>query len=212
MTRQEIRNTIIKNKVVAVVRMKNSNQLLKVVEALMLGGVTGIELTMTIPNAIQAIENANKEFGDDVLLGVGSVTYSQVALEAINAGAKFVVSPIYKKEVVSEVIEKDKVVIPGGFTPTEIQNAYEQGADFVKIFPADNLGMSFIKSIKAPLPHLKVIPTGGVTLTNAIDWINHGASAVGIGSALVDNKAIESENYSQLTENAKILCSNLGLN
>lgn len=212
MTREEIRNTIKKNKVVAVVRMKNPNQLLKVIESLMNGGVTGIELTMTIPNAIQAIENADKEFGNDILLGVGSVTNSQVALDAINAGANFVVSPIFKPEVVSTVIQKEKVVIPGGFTPTEIQMAYEQGADFVKIFPADNLGMSFIKSIKAPLPHLNVIPTGGVTLTNAIDWINHGASAVGIGSALVDNKAIESENYSQLTENAKILCSNLGLN
>ncbi|MCB0742386.1 MAG: bifunctional 4-hydroxy-2-oxoglutarate aldolase/2-dehydro-3-deoxy-phosphogluconate aldolase [Ignavibacteriae bacterium] len=212
MTREEIRNKILQNKVVAVVRMKNPNQLLKVIEAIMKGGVTGIELTMTIPNAIEAIEKANKEFGDDILLGVGSVTDSKVALEAINAGAKFVVSPIYKPEVVAAVIEKNLVVIPGAFSPTEIQNAYEQGADFVKIFPADNLGMSFIKSIKAPLPHLKVIPTGGVTLENAIDWINHGASAVGIGSALVDNKAIENENYSQLTENAKILCSNLEIN
>ncbi|MCB0751769.1 MAG: bifunctional 4-hydroxy-2-oxoglutarate aldolase/2-dehydro-3-deoxy-phosphogluconate aldolase [Ignavibacteriae bacterium] len=212
MTREEIRNNILQSKVVAVVRMKNPNQLLKVIEAIMKGGVTGIELTMTIPNAIEAIEKANKEFGDDILLGVGSVTDSKVALEAINAGAKFVVSPIYKPEVVAAVIEKNLVVIPGAFSPTEIQNAYEQGADFVKIFPADNLGMSFIKSIKAPLPHLKVIPTGGVTLENAIDWINHGASAVGIGSALVDNKAIENENYSQLTENAKILCSNLEIN
>ncbi len=212
MNREEIRNRILERKVVAVVRMKNSDQLLKVINAIMNGGVTGIELTMTIPNAIQAIQIANKEFGNDILLGVGSVTNSQIALDAINAGAKFVVSPIYKHEVVQTVIDKNLVVIPGAFSPTEIQTAYEQGADFVKIFPADNLGMSFIKSIKAPLPHLKVIPTGGVTLENAIDWINHGASAVGIGSALVDNKAIDSENYYQLTENAKILCANLGIN
>jgi len=211
MTREEIRNIIIQKKVVAVVRMKNPEQLLHVINAIMKGGVTGIELTMTIPNAIQSIEMAAKEFGDDILLGVGSVTSSAVANDAINAGAKFVVSPIYKPDVVDTVIEKNLVVIPGGFTPTEIQSAYEQGADFVKIFPADNLGMSFIKSIKAPLPHLNVIPTGGVTLDNAIDWINHGASAVGIGSALVDNKAIESGNFTQLTENAKILCANLGI-
>lgn len=211
MTREEIRNIIIQKKVVAVVRMKNPDQLLPVINAIMKGGVTGIELTMTIPNAIQSIETAAKEFGDDILLGVGSVTSSAVAEDAINAGAKFVVSPIYKPEVVDTVIKKNLVVIPGGFTPTEIQTAYEQGADFVKIFPADNLGMSFIKSIKAPLPHLNVIPTGGVTLDNAIDWINHGASAVGIGSALVDNKAIESGNFTQLTENAKILCANLGI-
>ena len=212
MTREEIRNTILQRKVVAVVRMKNPEQLLKVVTAIMKGGVTGIELTMTIPNAIQSIETAAKEFGDEILLGVGSVISSSVAIDAINAGAKFVVSPIYKPEIVTTVISQNLVVIPGGFTPTEIQTAYEQGADFVKIFPADNLGLSFIKSIKAPLPHLKVIPTGGVTLDNAIDWINNGASAVGIGTALVDNKAIESGNFSQLTENAKKLCANLGIN
>ena len=212
MNREEIRNNILKNKVVAVVRLNDSGKLLHVISALMKGGVTGIELTMTIPNAIKAIETANIEFGNNILLGVGSVTTSEVALKAIDAGAKFVVSPIYKAEIVSSVIERDKVVIPGGFTPTEIQTAYEQGADFVKIFPADNLGMSFIKSIKAPLPHLKVIPTGGVTLENAMDWINNGASAIGIGSALVDNKAIENEKYSILTENANKLCFNLGLN
>ncbi|MBI1932797.1 MAG: bifunctional 4-hydroxy-2-oxoglutarate aldolase/2-dehydro-3-deoxy-phosphogluconate aldolase [Ignavibacteriales bacterium] len=212
MTREEVRNKILERKVVAVVRMKNSSQLLKVIEAIKIGGVSGIELTMTIPNAIQAIETADKEFGDDILLGVGSVTDKQTALEAINAGAKFVVSPIYKAEVVQAVIDKNIVVIPGCFSPTEIQTAYEQGADFIKIFPADNLGMSFIKSIKAPLPHLKVIPTGGVNLENAIDWINAGASAVGIGSALVDNKAIEREDYKTLTENAKKLCENLEVN
>ena len=212
MTREEVRNKILERKVVAVVRMKNSSQLLKVIEAIKIGGVSGIELTMTIPNAIQAIETADKEFGDDILLGVGSVTDKQTALDAINAGAKFVVSPIYKAEVVQAVIDKNIVVIPGCFSPTEIQTAYEQGADFIKIFPADNLGMSFIKSIKAPLPHLKVIPTGGVNLENAIDWINAGASAVGIGSALVDNKAIEREDYKTLTENSKKLCENLEVN
>lgn len=211
MTREEIKNTILKNKVVAVVRMKNPDQLLKVIDAIVKGGVSGIELTLTIPNAIESIERASKEFGDDILLGVGSVTQPEQAVKAIDAGARFVVSPIYNPEVVDTVIEKNQVVIPGGFTPTEIQKAYEQGADFVKIFPADNLGMSFIKSIKAPLPHLQVIPTGGVTLDNANEWISYGASAVGIGSALVDNKAIESGNYNQLTENAKKLCSNLGL-
>lgn len=212
MTREDIRNIILQKKAVAVIRMKNPKQLLKVISAIVKGGVTGIELTMTIPNAIQSIEITAKEFGDEILLGVGSVISPSVALDAINAGAKFVVSPVYKPDVVSAVIEQNLVVIPGGFTPTEIQTAYEQGADFVKIFPADNLGMSFIKAIKAPLPHLKVIPTGGVTLDNAIDWINHGASAVGIGTALVDSKAIESGNFAQLTENAKRLCSNLGVN
>ncbi len=212
MTREETKKSILKRKVLSVVRMKNPEQLIPVINALKEGGVTGIELTMTIPNAIEAIRTANEEFGDSILLGVGSVIDPQTALDAIEAGAKFVVSPIYKRDVVDTVISKNIVVCPGCFSPTEIQTAYEQGADFIKIFPADNLGMSFIKSIKAPLPHLKVIPTGGVTLDNANDWINHGASAVGIGSALVDKKAIENKDYAKLTENAIKLCANLGLN
>jgi 2-dehydro-3-deoxyphosphogluconate aldolase/(4S)-4-hydroxy-2-oxoglutarate aldolase len=211
MTREETRQLILERKVLSVVRMKNPLQLIPVINALKEGGVTGIELTMTIPNAIEAIRTANEEFGDSILLGVGSVIDPQTALDAIEAGAKFVVSPIYKRDVVDAVLSKNIVVSPGCFSPTEIQTAYEQGADFIKIFPADNLGMSFIKSIKAPLPHLKVIPTGGVNLENAIDWINAGASAVGLGSALVDNKAIENEDYAKLTENAKKLCANLGL-
>lgn len=212
MNRDEVREQIFKNKVVAVVRTKNPDQLPYIINALVEGGVIGIELTMTIPNAIDAIAKAAKEFGDKILLGVGSVTSAYIANRAIDAGANFVVSPVYNQGVVDATIAQNKLIIPAGFTPTEIQNAYEKGADFVKIFPADNLGMSFIKSIKAPLPHLNVIPTGGVTIENAIDWINHGASAVGIGSALVDNKAIENENYKLLTEKAKKLCSNLGIN
>ncbi|MDX1699178.1 MAG: bifunctional 4-hydroxy-2-oxoglutarate aldolase/2-dehydro-3-deoxy-phosphogluconate aldolase [Melioribacteraceae bacterium] len=212
MEREDIIKWIIDNKVLAVVRLKETDRLLKVIEALVKGGVKGIELTMTIPNAIQAIESTAEEFGSDIMLGVGSVVEAQTALMAINAGAQFVVSPIYKPNIVQLVKGTGKVVIPGCFTPTEIQNAYEQGADFAKIFPADNLGMSFIKSIKAPLPHLKVIPTGGVTLDNANDWIKHGASAVGIGSALVDKKAIENEDYDRLKEYAERLCLNLGLN
>lgn len=211
MTREEIKNIILERKVIAVIRTKNPEQLIKVISAILKGGVTAIELTMTIPNAIQYIKTTDKEFGNEILLGVGSVISSSTAIEAINAGAKFVVSPVYKPEIVSSVIASPSVVIPGCFTPTEIQTAYENGADFIKIFPADNLGMTFIKSIMAPLPHLKVIPTGGVTLDNAAEWINHGASAVGIGTALVDSKAIESGNFSKLTENAQKLCSNLGI-
>ena len=211
MEREVIKKWITYNKILAVVRLKETNKLLKVIEALMKGGVKGIELTMTIPNALKAIELAADEFGDDIMLGVGSVIDAETAMSAINAGAQFVVSPIFKPNIIEKVKDADKVVIPGCFTPTEIQDAYEKGADFVKIFPADNLGMSFIKSIKAPLPHLNVIPTGGVTLDNAIDWINHGASAVGIGSALVEKKAIESGDYSILQDNAEKLCKNLGI-
>ncbi len=211
MKREETKQRILEKKVLAVVRMKDPANLFKVIEALLKGGVAGIELTMTIPGAIELLEKTAKEFGDSILLGVGSVTDTQTALAAINSGATFVVSPIFKPEIVKATIEKDIVSIPGTFTPTEAQLAYEAGADFCKVFPADNLGMSYIKSIKAPLPHLQIIPTGGVTLDNAIDWINHGASAVGVGSALVSKKAVENNDFNQLTENAIKLCTNLGL-
>jgi len=212
MKREEINQIIIEKKAIAVVRINKPEQLLKVVEAIVAGGVNIIELTMTIPNAIEALTIVDKKFGAKILLGVGTVLSRQIAEKSIQAGAKFVVSPVYKKEIITEAHKHDVSVMPGVFSPTEIQSAYEDGADFVKVFPADNLGMSFIKSVKAPLPHLKIIPTGGVNLTNAIDWINMGASAVGIGSALIEKSAIEAGNYDELTDNAKLLCENLRVN
>lgn len=209
MEKEEIKKEIVKRKSIAVVRLKEIDSLLGVVSAIAEGGVTSIELTMTIPNAFAAIERVAKEFGNNVVLGVGSVTTTEMALKAIDSGAVFVVSPIYKKSIVDAVLEKGNVVIPGTFTPTEMQTAYENGADFLKLFPADCLGMDFIKGVKAPLPHLQIIPTGGVSLTNANEWIKAGASAVGIGSALLDKKAIETKNFSKLTENARILSDNL---
>lgn len=212
MKREEINQIIIEKKAIAVVRINKPDQLLKVVEAIVAGGVNIIELTMTIPNAIEALTIVDKKFGAKILLGVGTVLSRQIAEKSIQAGAKFVVSPIYKKEIITAAHKHDVSVMPGAFSPTEIQSAYEDGADFVKVFPADNLGMSFIKSVKAPLPHLKIIPTGGVNLTNAIDWINMGASAVGIGSALIEKSAIEAGDYNKLTDNAKLLCENLKVN
>jgi 2-dehydro-3-deoxyphosphogluconate aldolase/(4S)-4-hydroxy-2-oxoglutarate aldolase len=119
------------------------------------------------------------------------------------------VSPIFKKEII-EVAHKNGVpALPGCFTPTEIQTAFEAGADIIKIFPADVLGMAFFKGILAPMPQLKLMPTGGVTLTNAGDWINAGACAVGVGTALLDKKAIENENYNLLTDNARLIMSSI---
>jgi len=128
---------------------------------------------------------------------------SSIAEDAINAGAKYVVSPILKKEIIDTSHKHNVPVMPGCFTPTEIQTAFEYGADIVKVFPADVVGMEFFKAILAPMPHLKLMPTGGVSLTNAGEWLKAGACAVGIGSALLDKKAIQESNYSILTENAK---------
>lgn len=205
MTKQEILKTVFDEKVVAVVRVDDSDKLRKVIHAIYEGGVKIIEITMTVPNAISMIEKMTAEFGDNVLIGVGSVIDKQTAEDAVKAGANYVVSPVTKKEVVETVLKLDKPVMPGAFTPTEALNAFEMGADIVKIFPADVLGMSFFKGVLAPMPHLKLMPTGGVSLTNAGDWLKAGACAVGVGSALIEKAAIKNEDYAKLTSNAKII-------
>jgi 2-dehydro-3-deoxyphosphogluconate aldolase/(4S)-4-hydroxy-2-oxoglutarate aldolase len=203
MKRHEIVENIIEFKAVAVIRMEDPSKLIKVAEAIYEGGVKAIEITMTVPNAIETIALASKEIGDKVLIGVGSILNQEMAQKAIDAGAKYVVSPIFKKEIIERSHKNGIPAMPGTFTPTEAQLAWEAGADIIKIFPADVLGMSFIKGMKAPMPHLKVMPTGGVSLTNAGEWLKAGACAVGVGSALIDKKAILEENYTVLTKNAK---------
>ena len=212
MAKQDILNKIFELKAVAVVRMNNADKLKKVVDAIYKGGVAAIEITMTTPGALQSIESLSKSMGDEILVGVGSAINKQMASDAINAGAKFVVSPIFKKELIEVAHQNDVPAMPGCFTPTEIQTAYEAGADVVKVFPADVVGMAFFKGVLAPLPHLKLMPTGGVSLTNAGDWIKAGACAVGIGSALLDKKAIEEEDYNKLTQNAITFINSINKN
>jgi 2-dehydro-3-deoxyphosphogluconate aldolase / (4S)-4-hydroxy-2-oxoglutarate aldolase len=209
MERQQILDELLKRKAVAVIRLQDANKLKKVIEALALGGVSVVEITMTVPNAIALIKQITSELSTDIIVGVGSVLNAQVAQQAIEAGAKYVVSPIFKKEIIDKAHELNIPAMPGCFTPTEIQTAYEAGADVVKVFPADVLGMPFFKGILAPMPHLKLMPTGGVTLTNAGDWIKVGACAVGLGAALLDKEAIDTENYSKLTENAEIVMKSI---
>ena len=209
MDRLQVLNAILSKGVVAVIRMSDSEKLLKVVEAIYAGGVSAIEITMTTPNALMVIEALVKQFGDIIQVGVGSVLGVETVHRAINAGAEFVVSPVYIAEIVAMTHRFEKVAIPGAFTPTEILTAYEAGAEIVKVFPADILGMDFIKAVKAPIPQLKLMPTGGVNLDNAGDWIKVGACAVGIGSALLDNKAISENNFIKLTENAQRICRSI---
>lgn len=193
----------------AVIRMQEPEKLVHVAEALHVGGISAIEVTMTVPNAIDGIKAVRDAMGEDVLLGVGSVLDAETARKAVRAGARFVVSPIFKCEIVQAAHELAVAALPGCFTPTEVQAAWEAGADIVKVFPAGIAGMKFIKAVRAPLPHLKLMPTGGVTLDNAADWLRAGAVAVGIGSALMDKQAVADENYARFTENARILRRNL---
>jgi len=207
--RQQLVEQLIEGGVVAVIRMQDGQKLIRVCEAVRDGGVTAIEVTMTVPGALDLIAQVARAMGDSIQLGVGSVVDVETVHRAVEAGARYVVSPVFKPEVIAASHALGVPAMPGAFTPTEIQNAYEAGADIVKVFPANIVGMEFFKAVKAPLPHLRLMPTGGVTLTNAGDWIKAGACAVGVGSSLLDNKAIATENYAQLTENARILCASL---
>jgi len=209
MERQEIVNTLIDASAIAVVRLTDTTKLIKVSEAIYEGGVSAIEITMTVPKAIKMIEEASRQIGSYMQIGVGSVLDAGTAEKAIDAGAKYVVSPVFKKEIMEAAHKNNVPAMPGAFTPTEIQTAYEAGADIIKVFPADVVGMSFFKGVLAPMPHLKLMPTGGVTLTNAGDWLKAGACAVGVGTALLDKKAISAGDYKTLTSNARILMESI---
>lgn len=209
MIREIILEGILKHKAVAVLRIKDEGKLQGVIEAIYAGGVSVAEITMTVPNAIQLIEKMSEKLDKNIIIGVGSVLNSSTAEDAIKAGAKYVVSPIFKKEIIDTAHKLDVPAMSGCFTPTEIQSAFEYGADIVKVFPADVVGMEFFKAILAPMPHLKLMPTGGVSLTNAGDWLKAGACAVGIGSALLDKKAIDENNYTKLTGNAKLIMQSI---
>lgn len=209
MSKSQIVERIVKEGAVAVIRADNPATLKQIIDALLAGGVSALEVTMTVPRALQIIEETANRFGDDILLGVGSVLDAETARLAINAGARYVVSPIFKPSIIEMAHRYNLPAMPGCFTPTEILEAHEAGADIVKVFPAGQLGMKYFKAIKAPMPHLQLMPTGGVNLTNAGEWIAAGACAVGVGSALLDKKAIDEGRFDQLTENAKILKQSL---
>lgn len=189
--------------VVAVIRLKDAGKLRGVIDALAKGGVRALELTMTIPGAVDLIREIAPTLPDGFLVGAGTVTDADTARAVIDAGAQFVVGPVLRPDVIRACHERDIAAIPGCFSPTEILTAHEAGADIVKIFPATMLGPQFIRDVRAPLPQLKLMPTGGVTLDNAGDWVRAGAVAVGVGSALVDVKAIDAGRFDVVTANAR---------
>lgn len=205
MTKEDILKIIFQKRVIAVIRIKEAEKLHKVIDAVYAGGISVVEITMTVPDALRLLGKMTETFGEKILIGVGSVLNKTAAEDAIKAGAKFVVSPVFKKEILETAQKNNLPAMPGAFTPTEIQAAHEAGADIVKVFPADIAGMNFFKAVLAPLPHLKLMPTGGVSLTNAGEWIKAGACAVGIGTALLDKEAIKNEKYDILTKNAETI-------
>jgi len=190
--------------VVGVIRTKSSKKLLKVARAIKEGGVNCVEVAMTTPDALSVIEEVSQQL-DDVLIGAGTVLDAETARAAILAGAEYLVSPTTDPEMIKLCKRYDKVVAPGAFTPTEIMEAWEAGADIVKVFPASRLGPKFISDVKAPLPQVSLMPTGGVSKDNASEFISAGADVLCVGSALLDKEAIANEDYNVLTENAREL-------
>jgi 2-dehydro-3-deoxyphosphogluconate aldolase/(4S)-4-hydroxy-2-oxoglutarate aldolase len=189
--------------VVAVIRAKSKEQLMDIAAALIAGGVPSIEVTMSTPKAIAGIEALADKYGDQAVVGVGTCIDAATARDAIAAGAQFVVSPIFDPEIVATTRRYGKISIPGAYTPTEILRAWPAGADVVKVFPATTLGPGYFKDILAPLPQLKLTPTGGVDIKTTPAWIKAGAVFVGAGSALVSKEAMDKGDWNAITVNAK---------
>ncbi len=188
---------------VAVLRAPSGELLVRTAEALWRGGVDTLEVTFTVPGAHRVLEQVADQWGDKVLLGAGSVLDPETARTAILAGAEFVVSPTLNPEVIRMARRYDKAVMPGAFTPTEILTAWEAGADVVKVFPSDVTGPKYLKAVHGPLPQIKLLPTGGVDLGTAADFLKAGAWALGVGGSLASSKAILEGDYATLESNAK---------
>lgn len=204
MSKAETLQRIIEVGIVPVVRASSSNEALAAVEAIKAGGVPIAEITMTVPGAVRVIEEVAARYGADVLVGAGTVLDAETARACLLAGAEFIVSPALNLDTIALCRRYGKVVMPGALTPTEVLGAWQAGADFVKVFPCDSLGgAKYLKSLKAPLPQIQMVPTGGVSLQTAADFIKAGASALGVGSDLVDVKALRQGQASLITERAR---------
>ena len=204
MMQSETKQWIERLGIVPVLRARSAKEGHALVEALMAGGVTVMEVTMTVPGAVGLLRELKKEHGDKLLLGSGTVTDAAQAEETIDSGAEFVVSPSFHPDVVAKTKQRGKVSIPGALTPTEVITAWRTGADYVKIFPCSAVGGApYLKALLAPFPELQLIPTGGVTLQTAADFLKAGARALGVGTDLVNPKAIEEGKPGKVSETAR---------
>jgi 2-dehydro-3-deoxyphosphogluconate aldolase / (4S)-4-hydroxy-2-oxoglutarate aldolase len=189
---------------VPVVRAESADQAKRAVAAIMAGGVSVLEVTMTVPGAVDVIEQLSQAFGSEALIGAGTVLDPETANKCISAGAQFIVSPALNEETIAFCRARDIAIFPGALTPTEVVRAWNAGADAVKVFPAGAVGgASYLKALKAPLPHIELVPTGGVSLKTAADFIKAGAMALGVGADLVDMQALRDGNDQLITERAR---------
>jgi len=203
MSRESDLQRVVECGIVAVVRFADPGPLVEVVKALAEGGVTVAEVTFTVPNALDVIREAKRQLGDRVLLGAGTVLDPETARAAFLAGAEFLVSPCVNLDVIRMARRYDKLVMPGAFTPTEIVAAWEAGADIVKVFPADIVGPPFFKALRGPLPQVKLMPTGGVDVNTAVEFLKAGAVCLGVGGQLVEPQAVANRDFARITTLAK---------
>jgi 2-dehydro-3-deoxyphosphogluconate aldolase/(4S)-4-hydroxy-2-oxoglutarate aldolase len=202
--KSEVIQTIRDIGVIPVVRATTADEAMRAIDAIREGGIPVLEITMTVPGAVKLIEELAKRYANDALVGAGTVLDPETATACIESGAKFVVSPALNLETIACCRRLDVAVMPGALTPTEVVQAWNAGADFVKVFPAGAVGgPSYLKSLKAPLPQIELVPTGGVSLKTAADFIRAGAAALGVGADLVDIKTIREGHAALITERAK---------
>ena len=204
MTKTQIRSSIIDIGIVPIVRTNSAESAVKSIEAVYAGGIRSAEITMTVPGAIKALEKLADALGDKMVLGAGTVLDPETARICILAGAQFLVTPALRVATIEVAHRYSKVICPGALTPTEVLTAWEAGADFVKVFPCSNMGgAKYIKALKGPFPQIEMIPTGGVNLDTAADFLKAGSAAVAVGSELIDAQTIKDGNYDIFTERAK---------
>ncbi len=204
MEKHEILNRMIEEGLIPVIRVSSPDEAIDVAEAIKEGGSTFIEITMSVRGAIDVIKELSNKYKDEIILGAGTVLDSETGRASLLSGAQFIVSPILNLDLIELGHRYSAVVIPGAMTPTEILTAWNAGADMVKVFPAGQIGgPDYIKAIKAPLPQILLVPTGGVSLQNATEFIKAGASCLGVGSELVDKKALKEKKFHIITENTQ---------
>lgn len=202
MGRDKVLATIREAGVIAIVRGISSENLIAVADALRAGGIRAIEVTLNTPDALNMIQELRKRYGSDTLIGAGTVLDSETARAAILAGACFIISPSFDRRMVKTCHRYGVLAIPGVLSPTEVLNAWEEGATAVKIFPADCLGPKYIQDLRGPFPHVDMIPVGGISLDNVTEFVKAGAMAVGVGGELVDKRSISEGRFTTITERA----------
>jgi 2-dehydro-3-deoxyphosphogluconate aldolase/(4S)-4-hydroxy-2-oxoglutarate aldolase len=204
MTKDQILSCITEIGIVPVVRTSSAEGAIKSVDAIYRGGIRAAEITMTVPGAIRALEKVADQFGDKLVLGAGTVLDPETARACMLAGAEFFVTPSLKASTIEVAKRYSKVICPGALTPTEVVTAWEAGADIVKIFPCGNVGgPKYIKALRGPFPHIEMIPTGGVNLENAGEFLKAGACAVAVGGELVDAKSVKEGRFDVIEERAR---------